>query len=220
MIAILDYKAGNQTSVLRALNSLGIDARITDHDQTLLKADGVIFPGVGAAAQAMERLSMAKQDTLLKVIVEKKIPLLGICLGCQILLDFSEESSTKTLGIISGQCLKFPENWKEDILDLDGKVMGQKNICIPHMGWNSLKINKNSPILENIKSGDMVYYVHSYYPKPKDENLCLASTTYGEEFCSVFGYDGLWALQFHPEKSGKIGLQILKNFANYCYSQK
>ncbi len=220
MIAILDYKAGNQTSVLRALNFLGIEAVITEDDETLLKADGVIFPGVGAAAQAMERLKNSKQDSLLRKIVDKNIPLLGICLGCQILLEFSEESNTKTLGIIQGKCLKFPENWREDVLDANGQTIGEKNICIPHMGWNSLKIHKQSPILEHINSGDMVYYVHSFYPKPDDDNLCLASTIYGEEFCAVFGFDGLWATQFHPEKSGKVGLQILKNFANYCKTKK
>ncbi len=216
MIAILDYEAGNQTSVLRALNNLGIEAVISDDNEVLLNAQGVIFPGVGAAMQAMTRLKKTKQDQIIKQIVDKKIPLLGICLGCQILLDESEESNTETLGIISGKCLKFTETWQEDLLDEDGKVIGHENIKIPHMGWNSIKIVKQSPILDKINDGDMVYYVHSYYPKPDDNNLILANTVYGEEFCSVFGRDGLWAIQFHPEKSGKVGLQILENFANFC----
>ena len=217
MIAILDYKAGNQTSVLRALNSLNIEAQITEDDDTLLKADGVIFPGVGAAAQAMNRLISTGQDKLLSRIVENKIPLLGICLGCQILLEHSDESDTKTLGILPGICRKFPETWKEDVLNEKGNVLTQENIRIPHMGWNSIEIHKDSPILNNIKTGDTVYFVHSFYPEPKNpDEMCIASATYGEKFCSIFGRDGLWAIQFHPEKSGEIGLQILKNFNDYC----
>lgn len=217
MIAILDYKAGNQTSVLRAFNSLGIEAQITDDNDVLLNADGVIFPGVGAAAQAMKRLISTGQDKLLKRIIEKNIPLLGICLGCQILLDYSEENDTKTLGIIEGNCRKFPAQWKEDVLDSSGAIMSQENIRIPHMGWNSIEIHKESPIIKGIKTGDTVYFVHSFYPEPKNyEEMCIASSTYGEKFCSIFGRDGLWAIQFHPEKSGEIGLHILKNFNDYC----
>ncbi len=214
MIAILDYKAGNQTSVLRALEFLNIPACITDDNETVMKAQGVIFPGVGAAKQAMDRLTSQKQDSLLKELVRQKKPLLGICLGCQILLDYSEESNTKTLGIISGACKKFNENWT----DGTDENNDPEKIRIPHMGWNSIEIKKESPILKNIRSGDTVYYVHSYYPEPKDENLVLATTVYGREFTAVYGRDGLWAVQFHPEKSGKTGLQILKNFSDYCHA--
>lgn len=212
MIAILDYKAGNQTSVLRALQSLGIEAVITDDSEVLLQSKGVIFPGVGAAAQAMERLISTKQDFLLNQIVEHKIPLLGICLGCQILLDTSEEGDTKTLGIVSGICRKFNETWTDGV-DFEGK---EAPIKIPHMGWNSITIEKNSPLLEGINTGDQVYFVHGYYPELQDESMTLTSTHYGIKFCSMYGRDGLWAIQFHPEKSGKIGLQILKNFYDYC----
>lgn len=219
MIAILDYKAGNQTSVLRAFESLGIEAQITDNNETLLSADGVIFPGVGAASQAMERLKSMGQDFLLAQIVAKKIPLLGICLGCQILLDFSEEGDTKTLGIIEGKCRKFPYTWQEDIATGEGDFI-QENIRIPHMGWNSIEIEQESILLKGIKSGDIVYFVHSYYPDPKEKSMVIASSTYGEKFCAMFGQDGLWAIQFHPEKSGKVGLQILKNFYEYACNNK
>lgn len=212
MIAILDYKAGNQTSVLRALNFLGIPACITDDDKTIMNADGVIFPGVGAAKQAMDRLTSKNQDSLLKELVRQKKPLLGICLGCQILLDYSEESSTKTLGIIPGVCKKFDETWTDGC---DEHNVPEK-IRIPHMGWNSIAIKKDSPLFHNIQSGSTVYYVHSYYPEPQDNNLVLATSTYGKEFTAVYGTDGLWAVQFHPEKSGKTGLQLLKNFCGYC----
>ncbi len=221
MIAILDYKAGNQTSVLRALQSLGIEAEITADNERLLVADGVIFPGVGAAAQAMNRLQSEGQDVLLKEIVERKIPLLGICLGCQIMLEHSEESNTKTLGLVAGKCLRFPSDWQEDVQNAQGDVIGQENIRIPHMGWNSIEVKQESPLLKDVKSGSTVYYVHSFYPKPENaEELTLATSCYGEEFCAIFGYDGLWAIQFHPEKSGQVGLQILKNFDTYCQNQK
>lgn len=219
MIAILDYKAGNQTSVLRAFESLGIEAQITDNNETLLNADGVIFPGVGAASQAMQRLQSTGQDKLLAKIIAKNIPLLGICLGCQILLDYSEENDTKTLGFINGTCRKFPHDWQEDIVTGKGELV-QENIRIPHMGWNSIEIEQNSPLLQGIKSGDIVYFVHSYYPDPSDASMVIARCTYGEKFCAIFGRDGLWATQFHPEKSGKIGLQILKNFYEYSCKNK
>lgn len=215
MIAILDYKAGNQTSVLRALNYLGIPACITDDNETIMKASGVIFPGVGAAKQAMDRLTSKKQDELLKKLVQQNKPLLGICLGCQILLDYSEESNTKTLGIIHGVCRKFNETWTDGT---DENNMPEP-IRIPHMGWNSITVKNNSPLFKNIQSGDTVYYVHSYYPEPDDKSLILAASTYGKEFTAVYGYDGLWAVQFHPEKSGKTGLQLLKNFCEYCKQQ-
>lgn len=216
MIAILDYKAGNQTSVLRALNFLNIEACITDKSETLMQADGVIFPGVGAAKQAMDRLTSQKQDELLKQLIEKKMPLLGICLGCQILLDYSEESNTKTLGILAGSCKKFNPDWTDGVDENNNP----EKIRIPHMGWNTITIKRESPLLQNIQTGDSVYYVHSFYPKPQDSHLVLATSAYGEEFTAVFGYDGLWAVQFHPEKSGKTGLQLLKNFNAYCEKQR
>lgn len=212
MIAILDYKAGNQTSVLRALEFLGIEACITDDSAVLAKADGVIFPGVGAARQAMDRLTEKKQDLLLKELIARKKPLLGICLGCQILLDRSEENNTETLGIIAGTCRRFDENWT-DGTDENGKP---EKIRIPHMGWNTIDIVRESPLFKDIKSGDSVYYVHSYYPDPQDKSLVLAVSEYGRQFAAVYGRDGLWAVQFHPEKSGKTGLQLLKNFNDYC----
>lgn len=216
MIAILDYKAGNQTSVLRALNFLNIEACITDNSETLMQANGVIFPGVGAAKQAMDRLTSQKQDIILKELVAQKKPLLGICLGCQILLDYSEESNTKTLGILAGTCKKFNPDWTDGV---DENNQPEK-IRIPHMGWNTVTVKQKSPLLHNIQTGDSVYYVHSFYPEPQDSSLVLATSTYGKEFTAIFGYDGLWAVQFHPEKSGKTGLQLLKNFNIYCEQQK
>ncbi len=205
MLAILDYKAGNQTSVLRALRSLGIEAVITADPAVLFHADGVIFPGVGAAGQAMGQLCLSGMDKALRQIVEKGKPLLGICLGCQILLERSEEGDTPTLGVFKGVCRRFLPEWKD----------GGRAIRIPHMGWNTLDIVRPCPLFEGISPDDRFYFVHSYYVEP-DPGLVLAETTYGKTFASAYGRQDLWALQFHPEKSGKPGLRILKNFSDYC----
>lgn len=203
MIAILDYKAGNQTSVLRALTYLGIAGSITNEVDELARAEGIIFPGVGSAAQAMAQLTISDLEQALRRAVEKKQPLLGICLGSQILLEESEEGPVKTLGIIKGKCKLFQQ------------TDAQAPIRIPHMGWNNLKRTKETRLLRDIPEQAEFYFVHSYYNEP-DPELVLAETTYGHDFCSVYGRDGLWAVQFHPEKSGKAGLQLLANFNDYC----
>ncbi len=205
MLAILDYKAGNQTSVKRSLDYLKIDCEITNDLEVLKKADGIIFPGVGAAGQAMNELKKTGIDEVLKSFVNKK-PILGICLGCQIMLDYSEENNTQTLGIIEGKCVKFPDNLKDH----------DEDIRIPHMGWNNINIKKQSPLFKDIAENAQFYFVHSYYVEVADSDIALASTNYGLEFCSVYGKDGLWAVQFHPEKSGEPGLQLLQNFHHYC----
>ncbi len=210
MLAILDYEAGNQTSVKRALEHLGIECHITAEPSILQKAKGIIFPGVGAAGQAMQLLQDRGLHIVLKELVKNGKPLLGICLGCQILLEHSEESDTQTLGIIEGSCIRFEQDCTEE----DGTP-----IRIPHMGWNNLQKKQASLLLHNVPHDAEFYFVHSYYVQPKPE-LVLATTYYGKEFCSIYGYDGLWALQFHVEKSGAPGLQILQNFYDYCCQKK
>lgn len=206
MLAILDYKAGNQTSVRRALEHLGISCAITADPATLERAHGIIFPGVGAAGQAMRTLRAAGLDVLLRDAVKRGQPLLGICLGCQVLLDRSEENDTPTLGIVPGRCVRFSDGMREE----DGSPAP-----VPHMGWNSLHVEAPCPLLEGVPSTAEFYFVHSYYVEP-DPTFVIASTTYGKRFCSVYGRDGLWATQFHPEKSGRPGLSILRNFNDYC----
>ncbi len=205
MLAILDYQAGNQTSVERALKKENIDCIITADSKILESAKGIIFPGVGSAGQAMEYLEKHALDKELKKLVEKNIPLLGLCLGAQILLNFSEEHDTKTLGIVEGKCKAFTKDLKD----------GDKQINIPHMGWNSIEIKKESALFNGIKSGEEFYFVHSYYNEVQ-EDLILASTHYGLEFTSIYGKEGLWAVQCHPEKSASVGLKLLRNFADYC----
>ncbi|MBP3734212.1 MAG: imidazole glycerol phosphate synthase subunit HisH [Desulfovibrio sp.] len=207
MLTILDYGAGNQTSVLRALRHLGIDAAITDSPDRLSASEGIIFPGVGSAGQAMDVLTSKGLDSVLARAVREKQPVLGICLGCQILLDRSEEHDTKTLGLVHGETLAFPAGLTQE----DGSPAP-----VPHMGWNSLNVKKpDDPLFRGIPAEARFYFVHSYYVKP-DPSLVLATTDYGMEFCSAYGGNGLWAVQFHPEKSGRFGLAILRNFYDYC----
>lgn len=205
MLAILDYAAGNQTSVARALRHLDIPCEITDRPEVIATADGIIFPGVGSADQAMRHLCQAGLDRVLLDAIARNQPLLGICLGCQILLETSEEGPTRTLAVMRGQCRRFPAG-------LAANGMPAK---VPHMGWNSIQIRQSSPLLARIPCDAEFYFVHSYYVEPPQE-LILATTSYGMEFCSVYGRNGLWAVQFHVEKSGEPGLQILRNFQAYC----
>ncbi len=206
MIAILDYEAGNQTSVRRALDFLNIPALITADPAEIKRADGLIFPGVGAAGQAMGHLAKTGLDTLLKEWAAASRPLLGICLGCQIMLEHSEEDNIKTLGLIKGRTRRFDPSLAEE----DGTP-----ISIPHMGWNSLIHKRPSRLFDGLDPASEFYFVHSYYVEP-DPQYIISTTYYGREFCSVFGRDGLWAAQFHVEKSGKAGLKLLQNFNNYC----
>lgn len=206
MLAILDYEAGNQTSVSRALTSMDIENTITADPAMLEKAAGVIFPGVGAAGQAMGHLKATGLDKSLYRVAELGIPLLGICLGCQIMLERSEENDTQTLGIIKGVTRRFPET----LLDENGE-----RIRIPHMGWNSAPRKGDCRLFAGIEPDAEFYFVHGFYPDPA-EDMVLTTTEYGMPFCSTFGRDGLWAVQFHAEKSGRAGLKLLHNFYDYC----
>ena len=206
MLAILEYKAGNQTSVRRALNALGISSAVTTDSTQIRQAKGLIFPGVGAAGQAMRNLRESGMDIVLREAIAARKPLLGICLGCQILLDSSDENNTRTLGLVSGRCRRFEPELREH---------GGRPIRIPHMGWNSLHSKRPSPLLQGLPQEAQFYFVHSYYVECPPE-LTIATSVYGREFCTVYGRDGLWACQFHPEKSGTPGLRLLKNFYAYC----
>lgn len=208
MLAILDYGAGNQTSVRRALDHLGIPCEITADPDRVERADGVIFPGVGAAGQAMRRLKDSGLDAVLRHVVSTGRPLLGICLGCQIMVDYSEENDTPTLGLVPGRCVRFDAS----LTDADATIR------IPHMGWNTLSSKRKSPILAGIPDDAAFYFVHSYYVETAPEKI-IATSEYGTTFCAVYGQDGLWAIQFHPEKSGRPGLQILTNFYDWCLAR-
>lgn len=206
MLAILDYEAGNQTSVSRALTSLDVANTISADPAVILGADGVIFPGVGAAGQAMGHLLSRGLDQVLRQVVASDKPLLGICLGCQILLDYSEENDTRTLGIIPGTSRRFDPALRDE--------EGEK-IVVPHMGWNSLRRVAPCRLLDGVDEDAEFYFVHSYFVEP-DPALVMGVTHHGQDFCSLFGREGLWAAQFHAEKSGRPGLKFFYNFAEYC----
>lgn len=206
MLAIVDYGAGNLTSVRRALEHCGIPSVVTANSGELLAAEGVIFPGVGAAGQAMKALRDAGLEAPLREIVAQGRPFLGICLGCQILLEKSEEGETPTLGLAPGVCRRFPPDMQEE----DGTPAP-----VPHMGWNRVRVVRPSRLLAGIGPDAEFYFVHSYYVDT-EPGLEIARTRYGREFCSVYGRDGFWAVQFHPEKSGRPGLRLLENFYAHC----
>ncbi len=189
MIAIIKYNAGNIRSVQNALNRLGYESVITDDKDEILNADKVIFPGVGEASSAMKYL---KERGLDKVILSIEKPMLGICLGLQLMCDHSEEGDTECLGIFKTEVKKFPPKEK-----------------VPHMGWNSFAEVKG-PLFEGVKTSDDVYYVHSYFAEKNGQTV--ASCDYIEPFASAMRDRNFYATQFHPEKSADVGTQILKNF--------
>ncbi|MDR1480241.1 MAG: imidazole glycerol phosphate synthase subunit HisH [Planctomycetaceae bacterium] len=206
MLAIVDFKAGNLTSVKLALATIGVEGVITSDADVVRKADRVIFPGVGVAGATMLNLKKLRLDEAILDIVKRGVPLLGICVGMQVLLDYSEESNnTQTLGIIAGQTVRFkPDN---------------RYTKIPQIGWNSVdwkNINQNNTdkkYFNNIASGSDFYFVHSYYPVPKNPDNILATTEYANvNFASVIRHENVIATQFHPEKSGAVGLKFLENF--------
>jgi len=197
MIAIIDYRAGNLKSVERALTHLGLACRITDSAKEILAAERVIFPGVGAAGQAMETIRAHGLNEAIQAVIERGTPFMGICLGTQIILEKSEEDGgTACLGVIPGTVRRFEH-------------IGLK---IPHMGWNSLTSRIDHPLFAGVDQEAQFYFVHSYYPDPRDADRIAATTTYGITFASVLTHGNVFATQFHPEKSGEPGLKILENF--------
>jgi glutamine amidotransferase len=206
MIAIIDYNAGNLKSVERALRKLGFSCSITHTRKEILLSERIIFPGVGAAGRAINDLRNIGLDKVLEETFEAGKPILGICLGSQIVLDKSEENNTQCLGLIAGEVKKFPF----PLTSGEGE-----RLKIPHMGWNSVQVARKHPVLEGVKPSDEFYFVHSYYPKPSSDQFVIGTTDYGLEFSSVIGHKNLVAMQFHPEKSGIPGLRILKNFCTW-----
>lgn len=198
MTAIIDYDAGNIKSVEKALQALGEDAVITRDKDTLLHADRVILPGVGAFGDAMGKLHAYGLVDIIHQIVEKGIPFLGICLGLQLLFERSEESpGVSGLGLLHGEILRLPDD---------------SGLKIPHIGWNSLKFSHDGRLFNGIEEESYVYFVHSYYLKAADESIVKATTEYGTIVHASVEKDNLFACQFHPEKSSDVGLRILKNF--------
>ena len=206
MIGIVDYNAGNITSVERALKKLGIDFILSKKPEDLRDCDRLIFPGVGDAAYAMVQLKETGFDAFLKDAVAAGKPLLGICLGSQIIFEHSEEGDVKCLGLVKGSIKHF------DSLD---KSLISKGYKIPHMGWNNLEQqNGGCPLLEGVPAEADFYFVHSYVICPEDATVIKAVADYGVKVPSVIQSGNVFACQFHPEKSGEAGLRILKNFGD------
>ena len=200
MIAIIDYDAGNLKSVEKALLHLGAEPVITRDRDLILRADKVILPGVGAFGDAMEKLQHYHMVEVIKEVASKGTPLFGICLGLQLLFSRSVESEgVEGLSLLQGEILKLPD---------------KEGLKIPHMGWNSLTIRPDAKLFRGIPDQSHVYFVHSYYLKAGDESIVAATTEYSTVIHASVEKENIFACQFHPEKSGEVGLMILKNFVD------
>ena len=198
MIAIIDYDAGNIKSVEKALLLLGQEVKITDDAQEILSADKVVLPGVGAFGDAMGNLERRRLVPVIRETVEKGTPFLGICLGLQLLFERSDEApGVAGLGILPGEILRIPS---------------KEGLKIPHMGWNSLRLEHGGRLFDQVSEQSYVYFVHSYYLKAGEEEIVKASTEYGVHIHASVEKGNVFACQFHPEKSSEVGLRILKNF--------
>ena len=199
MIAILDYDAGNIRSVEKALQHLGEETILTHDFREIQKADKVILPGVGAFGDAMEHLKHYELDRAIKEVIAMDKPFLGICLGLQLLFESSDETpGVEGLGILKGNILRIPE---------------EEGLKIPHIGWNSLEFPREGRLFQDLPADPYVYFVHSYYLQAQEPQIVTATCEYGVHIHASVEKNQVFACQFHPEKSGKVGLKILKNFA-------
>lgn len=199
MIAIIDYDAGNLKSVEKALKLLGEESIITRDFKSIEKADKVILPGVGAFGMAMENLKKYELDKVIHEVCDRGTPFLGICLGLQLMFDGSEESEgVEGLGLLSGDIVRIPD---------------KEGLKIPHIGWNSLELMNHGRLFEGLEENPYVYFVHSYYLRAKEPEVVKATTEYSTTIHASVEKNHIFACQFHPEKSSRVGLTILKNFA-------
>ena len=198
MIAIIDYDAGNIKSVEKAVDLLGQESVVTADSEEIFRADKVFLPGVGAFGDAMGNLRRTGLDDVIRQVVRKGTPFLGICLGLQLLFERSDEApGVEGLGILKGEILRIPD---------------KEGLKIPHMGWNSLHLEHGGRLFRGVEEGAYVYFVHSYYLKAAEEEIVKASTEYSVHIHASVEKDNVFACQFHPEKSSDVGLSILKNF--------
>ena len=200
-IAIIDYKAGNIRSVQKALEECGASALITSDADEIIAADGVVFPGQGACDASMKSIRERGLFDVIKRSIDSGKPFLGVCLGLQLLLEASEEGDEPCLAILKGSTKRLPPE-KTD----------QAGLKIPHMGWNSVSLSMNHPVFDGIPQQSYFYFVHSYYADPADRKIVAGITNYGIDFCSAVAWDNVAAVQFHPEKSGAVGLRLYNNF--------
>ncbi len=200
-IAIVDYNAGNLRSVQKALEACGANARITADADAIAAAAGVVFPGQGACDSSMQSIRERGLVDVIRAAINGGKPFLGVCLGLQLLLEASDEGSEPCLAVLKGRTRRLPPNKTE--------LAGLK---IPHMGWNQVSFRLPHPVFKGVPDGSYFYFVHSYYADPEDSGVIAGKTCYGIEFCSAVAWDNVAAVQFHPEKSGAVGLRIYRNF--------
>ena len=198
-VLVVDYESGNLRSVARALERAQVGPVISGDARELLSADAAILPGVGSGAAAMEALGQRGLVEPLREFVASGRPFMGVCLGLQLLMESTEEGEAQCLGIVSGGVSRLPAGLK-----------------VPHMGWNRVELERSHPVLRGIPRQAYFYFVHSYYAKPTDGRLAIGLTEYGVKFCSVLARDNLIATQFHPEKSGTVGLGIYRGFVEHA----
>jgi glutamine amidotransferase len=199
MIAIIDYGAGNIHSIAKALEHAGVQVRVTDDAAVVAEARAVVLPGVGSGGAAMARMSERGLDDAIRQATQQGKPFLGICLGMQLLADHHAEGEVAGLRLFRGEVRRIPRGPK-----------------IPHMGWNQVRpLHNGLPIFAGIVPNTYFYFAHSYYVEPQDQRGVAAVTDYGSPFCSVIVTEQVWGTQFHPEKSGEAGLQLLKNFVRW-----
>ncbi|GMW02476.1 MAG: imidazole glycerol phosphate synthase subunit HisH [Candidatus Hydrogenedentota bacterium] len=203
MIAIVDYKAGNLKSVELALQFMGVEGKVTRDPAVIMAADRVIFPGDGAAASAMQHLNELGLAGPLRAVYERGTPLLGICLGTQVIMDHSDEDGgVDCLGLLPGNVVRFKPK--------------EKMTKIPQMGWNQMRFKRDHPLFNGIENDSEFYFIHSYYPKPLDGSHVMGETAYADAtFAAAVGCNNLFATQFHPERSGRIGMRLLENFTTW-----
>lgn len=197
MTVVIDYEAGNIRSVETALSHIGEQYTVTDDPAVVGDATRIVFPGVGDGAHAMEVLHHRHLDEAIRSADKANIPILGICIGCQVVFDRTEEHDTECLGLVAGSAVRFPV---------------RPGIKVPHMGWNQVHYADDHWLFCDIPQDSSFYFVHSYYPSPADAAVAIAFTDYDLRFVSAIERDNLVAVQFHPEKSGEAGLQLLRNF--------
>ena len=195
MVTIVDYGSGNIRSVEKAIQRLGWNTLITDSSTQIVESEAIIFPGQGNSESAMVRLNERDLVNPLREVIGRGTPFFGVCLGMQVLLDSSEEGPTPCLGIAKGKVVLLPPEVKR-----------------PHMGWNRVNLKGEHPVFYGVDSGSYFYFVHSYYADPNEQDIVLGTTEYGVEFSSVIAIGNLIATQFHPEKSGILGLRLYENF--------
>lgn len=204
-IVIIDYGSGNLRSVQKAFQKVGVSVEITRDKTSIRNAKGVVLPGVGSFDAAVSDLRKENLEGVIEEVIALGKPFLGICLGLQLLFERSEEGALSGFGILSGEVKRFSFSgtpWEK--------------LSIPHMGWNRLLFKHKAPIFEGVSEGSWMYFAHSYYVTPKDEMVIATRTDYGIEFTSSVAKDNLFGIQFHPEKSGEVGLKILRNFGKLC----